>query len=109
MATTSRRRQTGPPPGAGRGTPTPRTRTRLAVFAGICAVALVATVLSIRHEAHRAPAGAAPAAHPSLPAGGLAGGPYLLFRDTELTRDYGLVGLVPSRDPGAGRSLSSLR
>jgi hypothetical protein len=45
----------------------------------------------------------------SLPEAGLAGGPYLVFRSTNLNHDYGLVGLVPRSDPAGARSLSNLK
>jgi len=112
MATTSRRRHpVATPPGSPGGSPERRWRgrTKVAVFAGVCAVALVATVLSVSHGSRVATIPGQPASHDSLPAAGLAGGPYLLFRSTSLNHDYGLVGLVPGTDPGGPRILSSLK
>lgn len=44
----------------------------------------------------------------ALPAQGLAGRPYLLFRSTNLDRNFGRLGLVPSDDPSGARALSAM-
>jgi hypothetical protein len=75
----------------------------------VCTVALIATVLSVRKGARVATTSPPPVTSLSLPAAGLAGGPYLLFRSTKLNNTYGVVGFVPTKDPGGSRSLSALK
>lgn len=65
-------------------------------------------MLSVSHGSHVPTSPGQPASPRSLPAAGLAGGPYLLFRSTNSDHDFGLVGFVASNDPGGPRTLSSL-
>jgi FTR1 family protein len=88
-----------------------RTKTRRIVIVLICEVAIVALTVSILRVAliDGTAATGAPSVLPQmpLPAHGLSGGSFLLFRNTTLN-DYGRLGLVAVNDPGGPRAMTSL-
>lgn len=91
-----------------RGLP-PRTR-RLAVLSGLCSLlclALSGPALRAALGTAAADTGAGPPQMP-VPADGLGGGPWLLFRDTTLGPDYGRLGMVAADDPAGRRALTSM-
>jgi hypothetical protein len=90
-----------------------RTRTRrILIFVLICAIAIVASTVSVL-RARLNPASTTPGAAPAVPlmpvpSGGLTSGSYLLFRSTTHDRDYGRLALVAADDPTGPRAMTSL-
>lgn len=79
------------------------------MFGAVCLVGLTATWVSLSRGTAGPPTNGPPAPNQSAPGTGLTGGSYLLFRSTLLNRAYGLVGLLPTGDPGGTPIVSAMR